>query len=101
MEDIRTLFDRLYKLPFPSERGKEVLGVNLIIIDSNTMGLATCFLGSNGQLTTDQIKMLNTCYTDLNKIIAQVDKHEKEYYATLRQLAKEMLESTSGKNIRQ
>jgi hypothetical protein len=101
LEDIKTLFDRIYNQPFPSERGKEVLGVNLVLIDSDTMGLATCFLSSNGHLTTDQIKVLNSCYSNLNIIIEQLEKLEKEYFATLKQLAKEMLEATSGKNIRQ
>jgi hypothetical protein len=99
LENIKTLFERLYKKPFPSEGGKEVLGVDLVLIDSDTMGLATCFLGSKGHLTTDQINMLNWCYADLNKIVPQLDKLERQYFASLRQLAKEILETTSGKKL--
>lgn len=99
MEHIKTIFDRLYKEPFPSERGKEVLGVDLVLIDSDTMGLGTCFIGSKGYLTVEQINMLNSCYADLNKIVPQLDKLEKKYFASLRQLAKEMLEATNGKKL--
>lgn len=99
MEHIKTIFDRLYKEPFPSERGKEVLGVDLVLIDSDTMGLTTCFLGSKGHLTTDQLNMLSSCYADLNKIVPQLDKLERQYFASLRHLAKEMLEATSGKKL--
>lgn len=63
------------------------------------MGLTTCFLGSKGHLTTDQINMLNSCYADLNRIVPQLDKLEKQYFASLRQLAKDLLEATSGKKL--
>jgi hypothetical protein len=99
LEYIKTIFDRLYNEPFPSERGKEVHGVDLVLVDSDTMGLTTCFLGNKGHLTTDQINMLSSCYADLNKIIPQLDKHERQYFASLRHLAKEMLEATSAKNL--
>lgn len=99
MEHIKTIFDRLYKEPFPSERGKEILGVDLVLIDSDTMGLTSRFLGSKGHLTTDEIKMLDCCLADLNKIVPQLDKHERQYFASLRHLAKDILEITRGKKI--
>lgn len=99
MEHIKTIFDRLYKEPFPSERGKEILGVDLVLIDSDTMGLTSRFLGSKGHLTTDEIKMLDSCLADLNKIVPQLDKHERQYFASLRHLAKDILEITRGKKI--
>jgi hypothetical protein len=99
LEHIKTIFDRLYKEPFPSERGKEILGVDLVLIDSDTMGLTSRFLGSKGHLTTDEIKMLDSCLADLNKIVPQLDKHERQYFASLRHLAKDILEITRGKKI--
>ncbi len=99
MEHIKTIFDRLYIEPFPSERGKEILGVDLVLIYSDTMGLASCFMGSKGHLTTDEIKMLDSCFSDLNKIVPQLDKREKQYFASLRKLAKEILEVARGKKL--
>ena len=97
LEHIQTIFDRLYKKPFPSERGKEILGVDLVLIDSDTMRLTSCFLVSKGHLTTDEIIMLDSCLADLNKIVPQLDKHERQYFASLRHLAKDILQITRGK----
>ena len=99
MEHIKTIFDRIYKEPFPSERGKEILGVDLVLIDSDTIGLTSRFLGSKGHLTKEEIKMLDSCFSDLNKIVPQLDKCEKQYFASLRQLAKEILEVTRGEKL--
>jgi hypothetical protein len=99
LERIKTIFDRLYKEPFPSERGKEILGVDLVLIDSDTMGLTSRFLDSRGHLTTDEIVMLDSCLADLNKIVPQLAKHERQYFASLRHLAKDILEITRGKKI--
>ncbi len=99
MEHIKTIFDRIYKEPFPSERGKEILGVDLVLIDSDTIGLTSRFLGSKGHLTKEEIKMLDSCFSDLSKIVSQLDKCEKQYFASLRQLAKEILEVTRGEKL--
>ena len=99
MEHIKTIFDRIYKEPFPSERGKEILGVDLVLIDSDTIGLTSRFLGSKGHLTKEEIKMLDSCFSDLSKIVPQLDKCEKQYFASLRQLAKEILEVTRGEKL--
>ena len=99
MEHIKNIFERLYKEPFPSECGKEILGVDLVLIDSDTMGFASRFLGSKGHLTADEIRMLTSCLNDLKKIVPQLEKVERQYFASLRQLAKDILEATSGKKI--
>jgi hypothetical protein len=96
LEHIKNTFNRLYNEPFPKERGKEILGVDLVLIDSDTMGIASCFLGSKGHLTSDQINMLKSCYTDLNKIIPQLENIERQYFASLGQLAKEILEAINS-----
>ena len=41
--------------------------------------------------------MLDSCFSDLNKIVPQLDKHEKQYFASLRHLAKEILGVARGK----
>ena len=92
MERIKTLFDRLCQEPFPSKRWKEVLGVDLVLIDSDTIGLTTRFLHSKGHLTTEEIKMLESCFEDLSKIVPQLEQNERQYFASLKQLANEMLE---------
>lgn len=92
MEHIKTIFDRLYKEPFPSEGGKEVLSVDLVLIDADTMGLVSQFIGNKGHLKVDKIKMLERCYADLKTIVPQLDKNEKQYFASLKQLANDTLD---------
>ena len=93
LRNIQTIIDQLYNEPFPSEWGKEVQGVDLVLIDTDIMELVSRFLDSRGQLTTDEINMLDSCFSDLDKILPQLDKNEKSYFDLLRQLAKNTLDS--------
>ncbi len=63
------------------------------------MGLTSRFLSSKGHLTANEMKMLESCLSDLNKIVPQLDKNEKQYFASLRQLAKDILTFSRGKII--
>jgi len=56
------------------------------------MGLTTCFLKRKGHLTSAETKMLESCFEDLKKIIPQLEQNERQYFASLKQLAHEMLE---------
>ncbi len=99
MEHIKTLFDRLYHEPFPSERGKEVLGVDLVLIDADTMGLVSQFISKKVHLEVDKIKMLERCYADLKSIVPQFDKNEKQYFASLKQLANDTLDIAKSRKL--
>ena len=85
------MFDRIYEEPFPSEEGKEVLGIDLVLLDSDTMGLVSQFITNKGLLTVERIIMLEHCFADLKKIVAQLDKKEKLYFTSLIELATETL----------
>jgi hypothetical protein len=99
LEHIKTIFDRIYKEPFPSEKGKEILGVDLVLIDSDTIGLVSRFIGCKGHLLESEIKMLETCLSDLNKIVPELEKNEKQYFASLRHLAKDTLDYSKRRKI--
>jgi hypothetical protein len=85
------MFDRIYEEPFPSEEGKEVLGIDLVLLDSDTMGLVSQFITNKGLLTVERIIMLEHCFSDLKKIVIQLDKKEKLYFTSLIELATETL----------
>lgn len=61
------------------------------------MGLATTFFSRKYALTVDEIKMLELCYNDLKLVVPELDKSSRQYFASLRQLASEILEVTKGK----
>jgi hypothetical protein len=86
------MFDRINKEPFPSEGGKEVIGIDLILLDADTMGLVSQFIVTKGHLTVERIKTLECCISDLKKIVPQLDKNEKLYFVSILQLANDTLD---------
>ena len=80
-----------------SERGKEIQGVDLVLIDSDTIGLASKFIGHKGHLSIEEIKILENCLIELKSVIPYLEKKERQYFDSLRQLAEEILELTKGK----
>ena len=91
MEHIKTIFDRLNEESFSSEK-KEILGVDLNLIDGKTRKIISHFIDSKGHLTTDEIETLNNCFVDLKAVVPQLDRNERQYFATLKQLAKDTIE---------
>jgi hypothetical protein len=63
------------------------------------MELASRFLDSKGYLTKDEMQKLASCFADLSKIVPQLDTRERQYFASLRQLSKDILEHTSEKKL--
>lgn len=39
MEDLRELYDKYLNASFPNRRGDEIMGIDLVLIDSDTAGL--------------------------------------------------------------
>ena len=91
MEKIQIIFDRLYHQSFPSESGKEINGVDLVMIDADTIGIITCFLGNKGKLSQPQINILRSCINDLTLLIPHLSKTEKEYFSSLKDLAEKVI----------
>lgn len=94
-EEIRKEFNRFWNAPFPpSARGEEIEGVELVLIDADTMGLISRFLGNNGRLEIYERKMLQSCVGDLNTILPHMEGTPKTYFNTLLQLANEVLHTS-------
>ena len=99
LEHIKTAFDRIYNEPFPSKGGKEVQRVDLVLLDSDIMGLVSVFLARRNYLTDDQIKMLESSLVDLKKVIPYLDNTEKQYFLSLKQLANDTIESVQNSKL--
>jgi hypothetical protein len=74
-DEIKLLFRSLYHEPFPSERGKETLGIDLVVLDCSLMGLASNYIGNHGILNAGQKILLSQCIFELNKILLTSRKH--------------------------
>lgn len=60
MEEIIRLYDQHLTTPFPDRRGSEtILGVDLVLVDSDTAGLVDKYMHTRGNLGADDIRILN------------------------------------------
>ena len=72
MDVIVKLYNEHLKTSFPDRRGDEEMGIDLVLIDSDTAGLISKYIGSHGQLNTDDNKALNHCYFDLKTVVKEL-----------------------------
>lgn len=93
MDDIVKLYNEHLTTSFPDRRGDEVMGVDLVLIDSDTAGLISKYIGARGQLSGDDYKILRHCYTDLKTVINELSGEERQYFARLRNVAGLIIEN--------
>lgn len=98
-DEIKLMFQKLYREDFPSEKGKEILGVDLVMLDSDIMGLASVYIGNRGDLNNDEKTMLKKCVFDLSKILDDLALHEKKYFTDLHKIALSILYNTAQKSF--
>jgi hypothetical protein len=48
MDEIINLYNEHLKTSFPDRRGEEILGIDLVLLDSDTAGLISKYIGSRG-----------------------------------------------------
>jgi hypothetical protein len=87
MDEIVELYNEHLTTPFPDRRGDEILGIDLVLIDSDTAGLISTYIGSRGQLSGDNIRILNHCYSDLKTIVKELSGADRQYFARLQNIA--------------
>jgi hypothetical protein len=87
MEEIVKLYNEHLITPFPDRRGDEILGIDLVLIDSDTVGLISKYVGSRGQLNSNDIRILNRCYYDLKTVIKELKGADRQYFAQLQNIA--------------
>lgn len=87
MDDIVKLYNEHLATRFPDRRGDEVMGVDLVLIDSDTAGLIDKYIKSRGQLSSDDLRLLNHCHADLKTIIKELSGADRQYFAQLQNIA--------------
>lgn len=87
MDDIVKLYNEHLTTSFPNRRGDEVMGVDLVLIDSDTAGLISKYIGAHGQLSSDDYKVLKNCYSDLKTVINELSGEDRQYFARLQNVA--------------
>lgn len=92
MDEIIHLYDQHLTTPFPNRRGDEILGVDLVLVDGDAAGLVDKYIRSRGQLSADDIRILNHCYSDLKTVVKELSGADKQYFARLQNIVGLMLE---------
>lgn len=98
MDDIVKLYNELLTTSFPDRRGDEVMGIDLVLIDSDIAGLISKYIGSRGELSTADSKILNHCYSDLKKIVKELSDSDRQYFARLQDIAGLIIEKSKTAN---
>ena len=87
MDDIVKLYNDHLTTSFPDSRGDEIMGIDLVLIDSDTAGLISKYIGSRGQLSGDDKRILNHCYSDLKAVVKELSGADRQYFARLQNIA--------------
>lgn len=98
MDEIIQLYDQHLKSPFPTGRGDEISGVDLVLVDSYTAGLVDKYIHSRGNLGADDIRILNRCYSDLKTVVKELGGEDRQYFARLQNIVGLMLERMKGQD---
>ena len=87
MDEIVKLYNEHLETPFPDRRGDEILGIDLVLVDSDTAGLISTYVGSRGRLSADNIRILHSCYSDLRSVVKELSGADRQYFARLQNIA--------------
>jgi hypothetical protein len=85
---IEELWRQHEKAPFPAGcRGEEVAAIDLVLIDAETAGCVSTFLGQAGRLDPWRLAILGLCYRNLAVVAAVLEGEDREYFTRLEELA--------------
>lgn len=89
MDDIKKLYNEHLRASFPPGiGGEEIQGIDLALTDMYTAGLIDKYISRRGQLTPDDFKILNHCYSDLKVIVKELKGTNRKYFARLHDIAR-------------
>lgn len=97
-----TLIEELWRehesANFPQDyRGKDVNGVDLVMLDADVAGCVDTFL-SRGNLNLYQTAVLGLCYRNLTFLIPILSEEGRVYYWRLERLAELVLKAVAIRN---
>jgi hypothetical protein len=87
MDEIIKLYNQHLTTSFPNRLGGTILGIDIVLIDSDTTGLITKFISYRGHLSTDDIRILNHYHSDLRRVVKELDGADRQYFARLQNIA--------------
>jgi hypothetical protein len=84
--------------PFPKGfRGKDVSGIDFVLLDANIAGCVSTFL-ERGTLNLYQVSVLGLSYRDASHVISILNEEGAEYFWRLERLAELVLKAVARKH---
>lgn len=96
MEEITKLYNEHLATSFPDSRGDEIMGVDLVLANSNTAGLISKYIATRGQLSSDDLRILSQCYSHLKTIVKELSGADRKYFARLQNIAGLIIEKLNS-----
>lgn len=92
---LTALVDAHRALPFPAGlRGEEIEGVDLVMLDADTFGVATHYVRNDRGLTGEHARMLEKLVADANRVLPLLRSAEaRAYYASVHAIGAHLLAS--------
>ncbi|CAG0928199.1 hypothetical protein TFLX_00795 [Thermoflexales bacterium] len=85
---IQALWQEHSAAMFPKEYGgKEIDGVDLVLLDADTSGCIQTLVSNGGQLDIWRTAILGLCYRDLAVVTTSLHGEAREYFTRLETLA--------------
>lgn len=88
-DEVRLIWDEHRSAPFPDGlAGKEVAGVDMVMLDADIAGCVSTWLGNHGRLDEGRKAVLAQCIDDLDRVLPLLQEEDaRSYYERLRRLA--------------
>ena len=74
------------------------MGVDLVLTDSDTAGLINKYIAARGQLSSDDLRILSHCYSDLRTIVKELSGADIQYFARLQNIAGLIIEKLKDRH---
>jgi hypothetical protein len=88
VEAVSRLWRAHVQAPFPPrQRGAEIAGVEMILLDADIAGCVCVWLDRSGQLDARRRSVIASCLDKLNLVLPLLVDQEADYYRRLRDLA--------------
>jgi hypothetical protein len=94
-EAVPALWEEHLRGTFPrGSAGEEVDGVDLVLLDSLAAGCVSSYLAAGGRLDPEHRAVLETCATDLSRVVPKLRGQARAYFERLRVLSDAVLRAT-------
>ena len=91
MSEIKQSWNTFKNKAFPKPySGKEIDGIELSLLDTETAGCIQYFIATNS-LDRERVAILESCNNDLEKVISKLEGEGKSYFQLLKKLSESVL----------